>query len=105
MENTTTIAPNAKNIYKMVVTTKTNDSTLVNAKLTNNPIEMAKEIADGWLASKELEVFDIPIIVEEDDCYSINIVPHLPNKFMGKLVITWEKLTDTEIELVKGMFN
>lgn len=95
-----------KNIYKMVVSTRTDDMTMVNAELSNNPIKRSKQIADGWLASKALEDYDAPnAIVEEDDCYLTIFVHHLSNDFDSHLVITWKELTDDEVELVKGMFN
>lgn len=103
----TKVATNAqKNIYKMVVSTRTDDLIMFNAELTDNPIKRSKQIADGWLVSKALEDYDTPnAIVEEDDCYLTMVVNHLSNDFNSKLVITWNKLTDDEIELVKGMFN
>lgn len=99
------VATNAqKNIYKMVVSTRTDDFTMVNAELTDNPITRSKQIADGWLASKALEDYDTPnAIVEEDDCYLTIFVHHLSNDFDTNLVITWDMLTDDEIELIKGV--
>jgi hypothetical protein len=79
---------------------------MFNAELTDNPIKRSKQIADGWLVSKALEDYDTPnAIVEEDDCYLTMVVNHLSNDFDSNLVITWDELTDDEVELVKGMFN
>ena len=60
------VATKNAQIYKMVVSTRTDDFTMVNAELTDNPIKRSKQIADGWLVSKALEDYDTPnAIVEE----------------------------------------
>lgn len=99
-----TVATENAQIYKMVVSTRTDDFTMVNAELTDNPIKRSKQIADGWLVSKALEDYDTPnAIVEEGDCYLTIFVHHLSNDFDTNLVITWDKLTDNEIDLIKGV--
>ena len=109
MENSTKVATSNAQIYKMVVLEKTDDVISTHSELTTTPISRVGEIKEIWLLERLIQGFDMANanISEGDSSLCIN-AKHTEDDVSTSLVISWDELTDDEMEYVKSqlkMFN
>lgn len=98
------VATKNAQIFKMVVLEKTDDVISTYSKLITTPISTAGGIKEIWSLERLIQGFDMDNanISEGDSSVCIN-VKHTQDNVSASLAISWDKLTDYEMELIKGV--
>lgn len=96
-------------IYKMVMLEKTDDVISTCSELTATPNKRVADIKEIWLLEKLIQGFDTDNadISEGDSSICISTI-HPQDNVSASLAISWDELTDDEMEFVKSqlkMFN
>lgn len=103
------VATENAQIFKIVVLKKTDDVINIYSELTITPNKKVEEIKEIWLLENLIKGFDIDNanISEGDSSVCIN-TRHPQDNVSASLAISWDELTDDEMEYVKNnlkMFN
>ena len=96
-----------KKIFRMVVLEMIDDVIRTSSELTATPNKRAKEIKEIWSLEKLIQGFDIDNanISDGDSSVCINNTKHTEDDVYTSLTISWDELTDDEMELIKGVAN
>lgn len=95
-----------KKIYRMVVLEMIDDNISTCSELTATPNERVDEIKEIWFLERLIQGFDMDNanISEGNSSLCIN-VKHTQDDVSASLAISWDELTDDEIDLIKGVAN
>ena len=95
-----------KKIYRMVVLEMIDDNISTCSELTATPDKRVKAIKEIWSLEKLIQGFDIDNanISDGDSSICIN-TRHTQDDVSASLAISWDELTDDEIDLIKGVAN
>lgn len=103
------VATSNAQIYKMVVLEKTDDVINTCSELTTTPINRVGEIKEIWSLEKLIQGFDMDNADISEGNSSVCIsTKHKQDDVYTSLTISWDELTDDEMEYVKSqlkMFN
>lgn len=103
------VATENAQIYKMVVLEMTNDVISTYSRLTTTPVSTAGGIKEIWSLEKLIQGFDVDNAnIDEGDSSICISTEHTEDDVYASLTISWDKLTDDEMEYVKSqlkMFN
>lgn len=104
MENSTKVATKNAQIYRMIVLEMIDDVIRTSSELTASPLKRADEIKEIWSLEKLIQGFDIDNanISEGDSSFSVS-TKHKQDDVNASLAISWDELTDNEIDLIKGV--
>lgn len=98
------VATKNAQIYKMVVLKMTDDVISTSSELTASPHKRADEIKEIWSLEMLLQGFDVDNAdLSEGDSSICTSAGHTEDDVYTSLTISWEKLTDDEIDLIKGV--
>lgn len=103
MENSTKVATENAQIYRMIVLKMTDDVISTSSELTASPHKRADEIKEIWSLEMLLQGFDMDNanISEGDSSVCIN-TKHTEDDVNASLAISWDELTDDEMEYIKN---
>lgn len=95
-----------KKIYRMVVLEMIDDNISTCSELTATPNKRAGEIKEIWSLERLVQGFDMANANISEDNSSLCIsASHTQDNVSASLAISWDELTDDEIDLIKNMFN
>lgn len=95
-----------KKIFRMVVLEMIDDVIRTSSELTATPNKRAKEIKEIWSLEKLIQGFDIDNANISDGDSSVCVsAKHKQDDVSASLAISWDELTDDEMELIKGVAN
>lgn len=96
------VATKNAQIYKMVVLEMTNEVISTYSRLTTTPVSTAGGIKEIWSLEKLIQGFDMTNAdLSEGDSSICTSAGHTEDDVYTSLTISWEKLTDDEIDLIK----
>lgn len=103
------VATSNAQIYKMVMLEQIDDAISTYSELTTTPDKRVDRIKNWWLMEMLIKGFDTDNadISEGDSVVCIN-TKHTQDNVKASLAISWDELTNEEMELVKSqvkMFN
>lgn len=100
------VATENAQIFRMVVLEMIGDNISTCSELTATPNKRVGEIKEVWSLERLIQGFDMDNanISEDNSSLCIN-AKHTEDNVSASLAISWEELTDNEMELIKKMFN
>lgn len=93
-------------IYKLFVMAKVGWGGETNMEITKNPAKRAEQIKDMWLVNMAMNDYDTPNadVTNTNSTMVVDVIS-MDNGSAASLIISWEEVTEEEIELFKGVAN
>lgn len=93
-------------IYKLFVMAKVGWGGETNMEITKNPAKRAEQIKDMWLVNMAMNDYDTPNadVTNTNSTMVVDVIS-MDNGSAASLIISWDKITDDEMELVKSQLK
>lgn len=89
-------------IYKLFVMAKVGWGGETNMEITKNPAKRAEQIKDMWLVNMAMNDYDTPNadVTNTNSTMVVDVIS-MDNGSAASLIISWEEVTEEEMELIK----